>query len=211
VDHKKRILAGLFDFIRDSFLATCFCAKQSEFGHPGYAKLHRAGLGVAAAAAMILSGCIESRIPLLTDAHPLIGQEFEVHLYEDFADGKANNFHASSYRWKDGQYVRASGLARDVKSFVVQSMTATDYIIQATNESEKVFHYWIGRKIADGVYIIFAPNEADVDDVIRAAACAKGQPAEICQIQTFDQLTMFARATSAKPVRNPALGVILAR
>ena len=132
-------------------------------------------------------------------------------LYEEFVEGKAKDFHASFYRWKDDHYVSASWRARDVKLFVAQSMPASDYLIQITDENEKVFDYFIGRKIIDGVYIIFAVDETDVDDETRAAACAKNQPAGICQIQTFDQLAMFAHATSAKPVRNAALAVILAR
>ena len=89
---------------------------------------------------------------LISDARPLIGQQFEVHLYENFVDGKANDFHAAVYRWKGGQYVRASGLARDAKSFVAQSLAANDFLIQSTDENGKRFDYWIGRKFTDGVY-----------------------------------------------------------
>jgi hypothetical protein len=43
-----------------------------------------------------LSACVESQIPLLTDTQLLLGQQFEVHLYENFVDGKALDFHTSS-------------------------------------------------------------------------------------------------------------------
>ena len=59
-------------------------------------------------AALVLSGCVESQTPLITDARPLLGQQFEVHLYEDFVDGKATDFHTANYRWHDGQYMRAA-------------------------------------------------------------------------------------------------------
>jgi hypothetical protein len=203
-----KLMKALFNQIRNSFPRP---RDRSSFRYTDYSIHHKAALGLAAAAALMLSGCIESKVPLLTDAPPLFGQEFQVHLYGDFIDGKANDFHASIYRWKDGHYVRAGGLARDIKSFVAQSMTGNDYLLQTTDASENTFNYWIGRKVADGVYLIFAVNEADVGDAARDAACAKSQSVEICQIQTFDQLKLFARATLEKPVRNPALGVILAR
>ena len=41
-------------------------------------------LAVAAIAALFLSGCVQSQTPLITDAQPLLGKQFEVHLYEDF-------------------------------------------------------------------------------------------------------------------------------
>ena len=179
-------------------------------------------IGIAAAtasAALLLSGCVESEKPLLTDAKPLLGQQFEVHLYESFVDKKASDFHSSVYHWEGGQYVRASGLARDVKRFVAQSLSSNDFLIQSTGYSEKstsgknekLFEYWIGRRLVDGVYLIFALNESDVDDATRNAACGNEQSEGVCRIQSYDQLVILARATAAKPVRDFALGVILAK
>ena len=74
-----------------------------------------------------------------------------MHLYETFVDGKAGDFHTSTYYWKDGQYVRGSGLARDAKRFVAQSLAANDFLLQSTDDSAKLFYYWIGRKLAVGV------------------------------------------------------------
>ena len=127
----------------------------------------RIGRGVAAAAALALSACVESQMPLVTDARPLLGQQFEVHLYENFIDKKANDFHTSSYRWTDGQYVRAGRLARDAKTFVAQPLEANDFLIQSTDENSKLFNYWIGRRLVEGVYLIFPLNEDDVDDATR--------------------------------------------
>jgi hypothetical protein len=156
-----------------------------------------------------LSACVESQVPLLTDTQPLIGHQFQVHLYENFVDGKALDFHTSIYRWKDGRYVRASGLARDVTSFVVKLLEGNDFIIQGTNESKNLFNYWIGRRLIYGVYLIFPLDETDVDVAIRNAVCAKDQPGGVCMVQTYDHLITLARGTAAKPVRDPALGVIL--
>jgi len=92
-------------------------------------------LASAVAAALVLSGCVESQTSLITDARPLLGQQFEVHLYEDFVDGKAADFHTANYRWQDGQYVRGSGAARDAKRFVAQSLAGNDFLTIAVSPS----------------------------------------------------------------------------
>jgi hypothetical protein len=162
-------------------------------------------------AALALSGCVESQMPLMTDAKPLLGQQFEVHLYESFVDGKATDFHTSVYQWKDGQYVRGSGMSRDAKRFVAQPLAASDFLIQSSDEDGKVFYYWIGRKLASGVYLIFPLNETDADEATRGAACGANQPEGICRVRNIDQLVTLARATAAKPIREAALGVVLTR
>lgn len=175
------------------------------------ASWHRSGLVAAFITTLALSACVESQLPLVTDTQPLIGQQFEAHFYENFVDGKANDFHVSVYRWKDGQYVRASGPAREEIRFVAQPLTGNDYLIQSTNESGKRFFYWIGRKLADGVYLIFPVNETDTDDATRNAMCGKDQPEGFCRIGTYDQLVTLAHATATKPVRKAALGVLLTK
>ena len=56
----------------------------------------------AVIAALSFSACVQSQTPLITDAQPLLGQQFEVHLYEDFVDNKASSVHTAVYQWKDG-------------------------------------------------------------------------------------------------------------
>jgi len=112
-------------------------------------------------------------MPLWTDAQPLLGQQFEVHLYENFVDGKAGDFHASVYRWKDGEYLGSRGLARDAKRFVAQPLAANDFLLQST-DSTNLFNYWIGRKLAVGVYLVIPLDETDADDATRAAHVWQG-------------------------------------
>ena len=140
----------------------------------------------------------------------LLGQQFEVHLYENFVDNKANDFHTSVYQWKDDSYVRGSGRARDAKRFVAQPLEANDFLLQST-DNPNLFNYWIGRKLAVGVYLVIPVDETDADDATRTAVCGKDQPEGICRVGTYDQLLKMARATAAKPVRNAALGVVLTK
>src|SRR5262245_23416396 len=169
-----------------------------------------AKLAAAAIAALSLSACVQSQAPLITDAQPLLGQQFEVHLYEDFVDNKASGVHASTYQWKDGQYVRASGLAQDAKRFVAQPLAGNDFVIQSSDENGKLIVYWIGRRLTPGVYQIFGINEMDADEATRKAICGD-RTVDICWITTRDQLLTLARVTAASPPRNAALGVVLSR
>jgi hypothetical protein len=167
-------------------------------------------LTVAAIAALFLSGCVQSQTPLITDARPLLGEQFEVHLYEDFVENKASGMHAAIYQWKDGQYVRAGGLTQDAKRFVAEPLAGNDFVIQSSDEAGMIHLYWIGRRLSPGVYLIFGVDETAVDNVNRKAIC--GDRSEvICWVSTRDQLLSLARATAAKPPRNPALGVVLSR
>ena len=139
-----------------------------------------------------------------------VGQQFEVHLYENFVDGKAGDFHTAAYQWKEDNYVRGSGLARDAKRFVAQALAVNDFLLQST-DSNNLFNYWIGRKLSVGVYLIIPLDEADADDATCTGVCGKDQPEGICQVETYEQLLKMARATAAKPVRNAALGVVLTK
>jgi hypothetical protein len=134
-------------------------------------------------------------------------------------DKKANDFHSATYQWKDGEYLRASGLARDIRRFVVQPLSSNDFLIQATGDTDKqtsdpnerIFEYWIGRRLVEGVYLIFALDETDVDEATRHTICGDEKPVGICHIQSHDQLVILAHATAIQPVRESALGVILAK
>lgn len=163
----------------------------------------------AAAIALALSGCVESGEPIITTAKPLLGQQFNVHLYEDFSEGKPRNFHAASYRWVDGEYVRASGLGSDAKRFVAEPLAGSDFVIQSTDEQQKRYVFWIGRKLHDGAYLVFPLDIADADDATRNNIC--GGQVEVCRIATREELVVMARASAAKPPRDPVLGIVIAK
>jgi hypothetical protein len=167
-------------------------------------------IGMAAVGAVLLSACVQSKVPLLTDAKPLFGQKFQLHLYSTFVDGKAQEFHTTTYDWKKDRYVRASELGRDLTSFIAEPLQADDLIIQSTSEDGNPLNYWLARKLSEGVYLISRLSEEDLDATTRDTACAKDQPAGICMIGSHDQLITIARATAAKPVHPPdALAVLV--
>ena len=137
-----------------------------------------------------LTGCVESTTPIITNAKPLLGQQFNVHLYDEFAEGRPSNFHAAAYRWAGGEYVRANGLGTDAKRFVAEPLAAKDFVIQSTDENGKRFVFWIGRKLHDGAYLIFPLDMTDADDATRKRVCGSGE--DICRISTREQLVAMA-------------------
>lgn len=168
-------------------------------------------LAATAIAAFSLSACVESRVPLVANTQPVLGQQFEVHLYEDFVDNKAGAVHASVYQWQDGQYVRVNGLLRDAKRFAAQPLAGNDFLIQSSDEGKQAYLYWIGRKLAPGVYLIFGVDEADADERTRNAICGADRPDGICWVTARDELIVLAKASAAKPPKKPALGVVVSR
>ena len=171
--------------------------------------LARTALAVLVSATLTLTACVESGAPLVRNAKPLLGQQFNVHLYEDFSEGRPKNFHAAAYHWANGEYVRASGLGSDAKRFVAEPLAASDFIIQSTDEHGKRFVFWIGRKLHDGAYLVFPLDMSDADETTRKSVC--GDQTDICRIANHEQLVVMARATAAKPPRDPVLGMVLAR
>lgn len=168
-----------------------------------------ARFSAAVFAALTLAACVESRVPFVTNGQPVLGQQFEVHLYEDFVENKANATHAAVYQWRDGQYVRLSGLTRDAKGFVAQALAGNDFLLQSSYESGGAYVYWIGRKFAPGVYLIFGVDEGDTDEATRNAICGLDRPPGVCRVSARDELMTLARATAAKPPKKAALAVVL--
>jgi hypothetical protein len=166
---------------------------------------------VAIFASLSLAACVESRAPIITDAEPLLGQQFGVHLYEEFADKRAGDVHSSAYWWKDGQYVRTYGLARDAKQFVAQPLEGDDFLLQSSNDGQGTYHYWLARKLHTGVYLIFDLDETALDEATRRSVCGTNGIDGICLITTREQLLTVARATAAGPRKPAALGVIVGK
>jgi hypothetical protein len=168
-------------------------------------------LAAAVVVAIGLAGCVESQNPLITDAKPLLGEQFEVHLYENFIGNKASAFHKAFYQWRNGQYARDSTLSRDARRFAARHLDGNDFIVQSTDETGSSYFYWIGRRLHPGVYLIFPLDEGDATEAVRKAACATEAIQGVCRVSSTEHLVALARATAAKPVRDPALGVVLAR
>ena len=168
--------------------------------------LCRAGaLGVAT---LGMASCVASDKGLVTDAKPTMGRQFTAQLFRKFYDGRAHELRASTFRWEDGAYVDVRG-AVDFRRFVSMPLHGDDTIIQASDANGKLFTYWLGRKLANGTYLIEALDEANVDAEKRPALCVKQEQDGFCFVDTKAKLVALAEATACAPIRNAEIAVIV--
>ena len=146
-------------------------------------------------AAFVLSGCVQSKKPLLAGSKPLLGAQFQLNLYQDFIEGKPLSIRTSVFRWNDTHYSLVSGDSSGVEYFVVQPFGGNDLLIEATYENDNV--YLLARKQDKGTYRILPIDQNDVDEATRIRTCVTRNPI-ICMIETRQQLDTFVRAAAAK-------------
>ncbi|HUZ31588.1 MAG TPA: hypothetical protein VMV19_05695 [Xanthobacteraceae bacterium] len=166
------------------------------------------GLITVAMIAAIVSGCVESHTPILTKTEPVFGSQFEVHLYNTFVAGRAQNVEVLVYRWHDHGYKRAEQRSEDAAELVVEPLDETSFIVQTHND-DAPFHYSIAQKIFDGVFLVRPIEESDAAPETQAKICGNDVSGIICMIRNSDQLVELAHATAGKPPHNPLLAVIV--
>ncbi len=155
---------------------------------------------------LVLTGCIDSSGPILTDAQPILGPRLNLQLYS-LRDGHAHDPERASFTWDGKLYIRSGGGMKDVSSFTVHPFEAGDTIIQASQlRHPQIAEYALMRKLAEGVYQVIAIDEDDADEPTRAAQC-KHPGGAACRIETREQLFTFARATAAKRKTDGGLAI----
>jgi hypothetical protein len=161
-----------------------------------------------APAALALAGCISATGPILSDAKALLGERAELHLYS-LRDGTAHDPAIATIRWSGGRYV-VSGRSPGISDFTVHPYEGRDLIVQATAaRPPHTVEFALARRVADGTYLIFALDEAAVDDPTRAKFCSVTQDAA-CRVTTPEQLFVFARATADAVPDHGGLAIIVA-
>jgi hypothetical protein len=156
-------------------------------------------------AAFMLAACVQSKTPMLTGTKPLLGQDFQLNLFEDFTGEKADSVKVSVFRWNGTRYAYVSGHSSDVKSFVAEPLDADTFLIEATDD--KVYAYLLGRKLSEGTYRILPVNEKYLDKATQARLCAT-QSSESCTVTTRPQLDTFVKASIGKTIAYTMMAVI---
>ena len=136
---------------------------------------HLLSLGLALASFALLTGCISSDGPILTEAQPLLGKEPHIRFYV-LRDGTAREPSAETFRWQDGRYVPIGGNAKDIGLFTLHAFEGSDLIVQSLRAGKPV-EYGVARKLADGVYLLIAVDEA-MPTQRRKASSVKSRPAQ---------------------------------
>ncbi len=156
--------------------------------------------GLAALCALALTGCIDSSGPILASSQDVFGPKLKAQLFT-LRDGRAREPTQTEFRWNGELYERAGSGLRDISSFSVHPFENGDFIIQAVSAKRpRISEYAVLHKLADGVSLVWAIDEADADEPTRSAFCGKGEPKDpaACRIETREQLFAFARATAAR-------------
>jgi hypothetical protein len=158
-----------------------------------------------------LAACVESSGPILTDSQQAFGPKLRLQLYT-LRDGFVRDPEKAAFNWNGGLYERAGGGMRDVSAFSVHPFEGGDMIIQEVpRKRPRIAEYALLHRIADGVYLVQAIDEADADEPTRTALCGKGDakdPAS-CRIATREALFAFARATAARHRQDGGLALRL--
>jgi hypothetical protein len=162
-------------------------------------------------ASLALAGCIDSSGPILSDSQQAFGPKLRLQLYA-LHDGFAQDPEQAVFTWNGALYEHAGGALREVAAFSVHPFEGGDYIIQEVpRKRPRIAEYALLHKIADGVYLVQAIDEADADEPTRASMCGKGDAKDPspCRIATREQLFAFARATAARRKQDGGLALLL--
>jgi hypothetical protein len=157
-----------------------------------------------------LTACLQSKSPLLTDAKPVLGDRFQLNLFEEFIEGKAATVRTSVFHWSGDRYTGVSGDSSGVKETVVQPLAGSDFIVQISEgqiSEGKGYVYLLGRKLSEGTYQIFSMEPAFDDQAARTKLCTASDQFD-CTITTRAQLDAIARAAAAKPPKESVVAVI---
>jgi hypothetical protein len=158
-------------------------------------------------AGLLLAACVQSKTPLLTGGKPVLGDQFQLNLFDDFTDGKADTVRTAVFRWNASGYVLVSGDLLDVKYLVAQPLDDGNALLQLSNEKDHV--YLLSRKLAEGTYRILPVNEKDLDAAAQKQNCVT-MKGEICTIATRQQLDTVVHASLGKTIPYTMTAVISA-
>jgi hypothetical protein len=201
-----RACAGRADPPADSALELRACEDEMADHRARSAKAALVPVALLLLAGFMLAACVQSKTPLLTGTKPMLGEQFQLNLFEDFTDGKAISLKTAVFRWSASRYALVSGdPPSGVKSFVAEPLDADTFLIEASDD--KVYAYLLGRKLAEGTYRILPVDEKYLDKAAQTRACVT-QNSETCTVATRQQLDTFVRASTGKTIAYTMLAVI---
>ncbi len=182
--------------------------KMTRFRSTGAARAARqAWLALILCLGLTTSACVSSTEPILSDGHALLGDGGQIHLF-DVQEGATRNPRTHQFQWAGRRYT-ARGRPIEVSDFTVHAYEGRYLIVQArAQRPPRPYFYALARRIADGVYLVFAINPNDATDTARTRFCIKTGDTP-CRIETPEQLFALARATAAKEPEHGKLAVLV--
>ena len=160
-------------------------------------------------AAVLLGGCVNSTVPLITDAQPVFGPDVKMHVYS-IGDQRANGPGLAAFHWDGHEYRDVNKSVLEIAAFAAVPLAHDDLLIQSRSAKPdaKTLDYAIARRIATGVDMVAHIDEADADAATRATFCDKAMT-EVCRVAAREGLMAIARAAAAKPGTSGFLAVLV--
>jgi hypothetical protein len=164
---------------------------------------------LAALPAFLLAGCVDSAAPLLGETQPLFGADVTVHVFA-LGEDRASPPAIGIYHWDGHEYRAVNKPEFEVAAFTAAPLAGNDLVLQSRSARPQIkgIEYALARKIANGVYMVSAIDEADADAATRAKYCAGGGT-DTCHVSTPEGLLAIARAAAAKPELKGSLAVLV--
>ncbi|MGB7099712.1 MAG: hypothetical protein WBD95_13235 [Xanthobacteraceae bacterium] len=129
----------------------------------------------------LLTNCIESTHPLLTDARPLLGDRLRFQLYA-LRQGAAHDPIVAAFVWRNDRYALTSGGGEGFGDITIHRFKGRDLIVQSIRPGLPA-EYAIARKLADGTYLVVPIDETDADESTRKEFCSRESGAS-CRVAT---------------------------
>jgi hypothetical protein len=155
-------------------------------------------------AALLLSACVGSHKQLLTGSN-LLGDAFELSLFEDPISGKFAKRDMAVFHWSGARYELASGTL-DVKFVRVESLGPNDLLVEGTDDMD--YMYFLARKIADATYRFVPVNKDNLGKAVQKRLCVKLD--DVCIVDARAALDAFVRASIGKTGPGAMVAVISA-
>jgi len=172
---------------------------------PSSARLLPAVFALAICA--LLGNCIDSAQPVLTDAHPILGDRLRFALYA-LREGAAHDPITASFVWRNDRYVLTSGNDEGFGDITIHPFEGQDLLVQSIRDRLPA-EYAIARKLAAGVYLVVPIDETDADASTRRRFCGAEKRLS-CHVTVRAAIIAFARATASKQHPDGGLAVLLA-
>lgn len=163
---------------------------------------------LAPAAALALAGCVVSDKPLLSQTKPLLGDHFNVAIYSDFENDRAQTMDERHYAWDGTRYVTTHARPKSDTRIALLPLGG-DVLIQRSDRFETLASYWIARPVSPGVYRVSPVDEAALERLVRARICKQADG--LCHVSTREDLLLAAEASAkAKPSTSVSLAILTA-
>ena len=163
---------------------------------------------LALAGFALLSGCIDSEVPILTDAQPLLGERPRLQLYA-LRDGAAHEPVAETFHWRHSRYVPSSSRITEIGEVYTPHVQGrgTARAEHPVGPADRIRDRTQARR--GHLFSRRGRTRAMPTKPTRGRFCITNA-GSACRVTTLEAVFAFAHATAAKAHSVGGLAVVLA-